>query len=315
MNYIVFDLEWNQCPYGKEQENARLPFEIIEIGAVKLNEEKAVLDTFHTYIKPVVYRKIHYRTHEVIGLNIEDLDEGLPFREAAERFLAFCGSDYRFCTWGSLDLTELQRNLRYYHMNQRLEIPLFFEDVQKLFALTYETKHERRSLSYAAEYLNIAEEGHFHHALDDALYTARILQTIDDRMIRENFSVDTFHVPGCRKEEYAIRYPDYVKFISCGFDNREDMLADRVVAAVICPECGRPLRRRIQWFATGGKVYQAIGLCHTHGYVKSKIHVKKTDDNETYAIRTTKMVSEDIYLQLLDKKQNRKKKKYQKEEP
>ena len=24
MNYIVFDLEWNQCPYGKGQENERI---------------------------------------------------------------------------------------------------------------------------------------------------------------------------------------------------------------------------------------------------------------------------------------------------
>ena len=40
MNYIVFDLEWNQCPYGKGKENKRLPFEIIEIGAVKLNEDR-----------------------------------------------------------------------------------------------------------------------------------------------------------------------------------------------------------------------------------------------------------------------------------
>ena len=39
MNYIVFDLEWNQCPYGKERENRRLPFEILEIGAVKLDEK------------------------------------------------------------------------------------------------------------------------------------------------------------------------------------------------------------------------------------------------------------------------------------
>ena len=38
MNYIVFDLEWNQCPYGKDRENKRLPFEIIEFGAVKLDD-------------------------------------------------------------------------------------------------------------------------------------------------------------------------------------------------------------------------------------------------------------------------------------
>ena len=38
MNYIVFDLEWNQNPAGKKSRNDRLPFEIIEIGAVKVNE-------------------------------------------------------------------------------------------------------------------------------------------------------------------------------------------------------------------------------------------------------------------------------------
>ena len=34
MNFIVLDLEWNQCPYGKTFEDKQLPFEIIEIGAV-----------------------------------------------------------------------------------------------------------------------------------------------------------------------------------------------------------------------------------------------------------------------------------------
>ena len=46
MNYIVFDLEWNQCPYGKDRENKRLPFEIIEFGAVKLDENREVIDKF-----------------------------------------------------------------------------------------------------------------------------------------------------------------------------------------------------------------------------------------------------------------------------
>ena len=40
MNYIVFDLEWNQNPSGKKTRNDRLPFEIIEIGAVKVNSKK-----------------------------------------------------------------------------------------------------------------------------------------------------------------------------------------------------------------------------------------------------------------------------------
>ena len=34
MDYVIFDLEWNQCPYGKGKENPKLPFEIIEIADV-----------------------------------------------------------------------------------------------------------------------------------------------------------------------------------------------------------------------------------------------------------------------------------------
>ena len=36
-NYIIFDLEWNQSPRGREDSVADFPFEIIEIGAVKLD--------------------------------------------------------------------------------------------------------------------------------------------------------------------------------------------------------------------------------------------------------------------------------------
>ena len=59
MHYIVFDLEWNQCPEGKEKEEKGLPFEIVEIGAVKLDENFRLVDTFHTMVKPQVYRWIH----------------------------------------------------------------------------------------------------------------------------------------------------------------------------------------------------------------------------------------------------------------
>ena len=47
MNYIVFDLEWNQNPEGKKTRNDKLPFEIIEIGAVKVNSRKEITITFN----------------------------------------------------------------------------------------------------------------------------------------------------------------------------------------------------------------------------------------------------------------------------
>ena len=79
MNYIVFDLEWNQCPYGKEQENERIPFEIIEIGAVKLDSDKKIIDEYHTLIQPRVYKKLHFRTQEIIRLDMKALEKGTAF--------------------------------------------------------------------------------------------------------------------------------------------------------------------------------------------------------------------------------------------
>ena len=91
MDYVIFDLEWNQCPYGKGKENPKLPFEIIEIGAVKMDGERNVVGTFHRIVKPVVYQHLHHRTREVVGLTEEDLQNGIPFAQAVQEFFAFSG--------------------------------------------------------------------------------------------------------------------------------------------------------------------------------------------------------------------------------
>ena len=110
--FIVLDLEWNQSPAGKEGSMNRLPFEIIEIGAVKLNKNLQIISEFRRLIRPRVYRQMHYKISEVTHMSIEQLDtEGEDFVRAMTEFLEWCGDDYRFCTWGSMDLTELQRNM------------------------------------------------------------------------------------------------------------------------------------------------------------------------------------------------------------
>ena len=75
-NFIVFDLEWNQNPGGKELSVERLPFEIFEIGAVKLNEEREKTGEFHRIIRPCVYRQMHRIISEVTHVSIEELERG-----------------------------------------------------------------------------------------------------------------------------------------------------------------------------------------------------------------------------------------------
>ncbi len=316
MNYIVFDLEWNQCPYGKDFENPKLPFEIIEIGAVKLNDRKEYVDSFHALIRPVVYRRLHFQTSKVIGITEAELKKGVLFRDAVREFLAWCGEEPRFCTWGSLDLMELQRNLAYYHMSSLLPGPLLYEDVQKLFAITFETRKERRSLKFAVSFLELPEDGGFHIAKEDAAYTARVLQRIPDEVIKREYSVDYFCNPKTREDEIRIRYEEYEKFISREFDTKEELLAAQDVFAVRCFTCGRNVRRQIRPFADGsGRNYLAVGRCEEHGYVKCKLRVRETAEGKFFAIRTTKHISEEEVLDIRKKqaflrlkRQNRRKK-------
>ena len=204
MNYIVFDLEWNQGSTRRDRKRKELPFEIIEIGAVRLNEALEETGTFHRLIKPQVYRYMHGITGGIIHLTMEDLQDGDPFRLVAEEFKDFCGEEYRFCTWGSLDLTEWQRNLAFYQMDKISEGPIPYYDVQKLFALSLgESARVQHGLENAVKMLAMEEDEPFHRALSDAHYTARIFAQMSEE-VRQHLSEDRFSVPK-KKRHRSVR--------------------------------------------------------------------------------------------------------------
>ena len=92
MNYIVLDLEWNQAS-DKYIKDYGLPFEILEIGAVKLNRRMKVIGDFDEIIKPQIYHTIHYITTKIINMDKEELEKGRPFPEVMQEFLEWCGRD------------------------------------------------------------------------------------------------------------------------------------------------------------------------------------------------------------------------------
>ena len=116
VNYIVLDLEWNQSSHTAEEAGDSLLFEIIEIGAIKLSEEKTMVSEFSMLVKPQVFHEMHRITSKLIHMQMQELEKGRPFTEVATEFLNWCGDDYIFCTWGPLDLTELQKNMKFYQM-------------------------------------------------------------------------------------------------------------------------------------------------------------------------------------------------------
>ena len=178
MNYIVFDLEWNQPEDGLKTEERVLPFEIIEIGAVKLNEEMELVSKFNRLIKPQVYHSINWRIRKMLELKPGELESGMPFPKAAAEFFEWCGDDYVFCTWGSQDLTELQRNMNYYDMPKLSDRPIRYINVQKLYGAMNGIPSQTRALEGAVDALGIEKDVPFHRAYSDAYYTSKILKLI-----------------------------------------------------------------------------------------------------------------------------------------
>ena len=294
----MFDLEWNQAS-GRSESVPGMPFEIIEIGAVKLDSDFQEIDTFRGVVKPVVYPHIHFRTYEVINIGIDELrKEGTPFRKACGAFLSWCfkdGETPRFCTWGEADTVQLQRNIRYYQMNSPFPYPFLYYDVQKLYSLDKGVGRQKvYPLDEAVSELGIETSELFHRALDDAQYTAKVLQRIDMDRLKAYVSVDYFHLPQSSDEGIYLKFPDYSKYVSCAYSSKERMLNDRAVTDMICPRCNRMLRKKLPWFATNSRQHHCIAICPEHGYVKGKIRVKHTDDEQVFAVKTIKLVSEEV---------------------
>ncbi|WP_165452325.1 3'-5' exonuclease [Paenibacillus thalictri] len=158
MNYIVLDLEFN----GRKHYDI-YPMEIIEIGAVKLNERHEVVDTFQSYIKPN-YPVNHFAL-QFCGISKEQLLKSPGFTEVIGKFIAFCGDSYKLLAWGGSDFFNLFVDCKVNEIDHEWLVNLL--DVTQFF---------EGGLQKALEEHQLEPIGQHHSALDDALNAAQLLK-------------------------------------------------------------------------------------------------------------------------------------------
>ena len=304
MKYIVFDLEWNQPDDGKKSSERKLLFEIIEIGAVKLNEDKKIIDSFCELVCPQVYQEINWRTKKMLGLKKGELNQGETFKTVMNRFLKWCGKeDYIFCSWGSQDLTELQRNMKYYRMEPLSNKPIPFYNVQKLFGIQIGEEESTKNLEAAVELAGLKKDVPFHRAYGDAYYTAKLFMRMDEDLLKNHYSYDLYHIPHTKKEEIRICNEKENILITRGVAKKKDITASRQMMAINCMKCGqKPVQAKIRWVSSNNKIFYAVGYCSKHGYIKGKLKIRKSEQGEYYAEKVLTYTTEEEFKQVKEKK-------------
>ena len=180
MYYIVFDMEFNQDPASFMAEvRSTYPFEIIQIGAVKLDEKFHTIETFNHYVKPSIYKDINPVITELTGITTNQLQQEKTFPMIYDSFLSFTGhNDSVFCTWGMSDLKQLYRNCEYHGLDFTA-FPDAYINLQPYASLHLgQSKKKLLNLKFTVEALHIPITQPFHDALSDSYYTAKIFEKI-----------------------------------------------------------------------------------------------------------------------------------------
>lgn len=206
MNYIVFDLEFNQKykntgegvttevsidNYEKPNPKGNLTFEIIQIGAIKLNKNFEKISTFNSLVKPVIHKTLHPYVETMTKINLKEANEAMEFPKVYENFLNFIGNDDAvFCVWGYVDIKELLNNINYYGLSSKT-LPRKYIDVQlHASKLLNYSKGTRVGLKTALELLTIKDKGDFHDASMDAFYTSLIFKKIYNKAMKAQDLLD-----------------------------------------------------------------------------------------------------------------------------
>ncbi len=278
MNYIIFDLEWNQphTPEATLTDPIYLSGEIIQIGAVKLNDAFEIIDELRLFIRPTYYQKLHKRISALTHIRDKDLEKAPYFPEAYKQFAQWCGEEYAYMTWSMSDMPVLIDNMLLHGIDCS-HLPVCY-DVQRIFGREIMRSSNRCSLDHALEILNLKGEV-AHDALHDAKNTAKICGYLDLEQYSEEYAAPAHAL---------LPYPKTYSSIHAA-------LHDEGIKTFPCPFCGTEIQCGT-WVAQDGRTYINYGDCPAEcDEFLLQLQFHKDCRGEYYAQRLLYGMSDDLW--------------------
>ena len=169
MNYIILDLEAT-CWRDRSLNNQN---EIIEIGAVKINEKREKVDEFCSFIQPKLNPILSEFCTELTTIEQNDIDQTDGFEAVITNFWNWINleEDYLLCSWGFYDRSQFKKDCELHGMRTDWLKPHI--SLKHQYA---EIKHLRRPMGMggALRKENIPLEGTHHRGIDDARNISKI---------------------------------------------------------------------------------------------------------------------------------------------
>lgn len=285
MNYIIFDLEWNQPAdmTAAVTQPLLLTGEIIEIGAVKLDDSFRPVDELRLYITPKYYTRMHRRIAALTGIHDRDLmTRGIPFPEAFARFRDWCGPEYSYMTWSMSDMPMLIDNMLLHGFDVS-DLPVCY-DIQRVFGREIMRSDTRYALDTALAIMKLSGDT-AHDALNDARNTAQICGQLELEEYLEEYGARVF-----AEEPLPHVYRDH-----------REALNDPRLTDYACPWCGG--RLQFDPWIRGDRCYMSCGVCPEEDEFLMQLSLNR---HRTDAYRVRRLMYEmcdDLWDIYMDKKE------------
>lgn len=106
--YVIVDLEMCNVPRGIKREAYNWRSELIQIGAVAVDESLEITDEFMTYVSPE-FGVVDLYIEKLTGISRKDVQGAPRIKEALEMFVSWLPSDGTLVSWSDNDENQIRR--------------------------------------------------------------------------------------------------------------------------------------------------------------------------------------------------------------
>jgi len=171
--YLIIDLEATCWENHHNRDN----MEIIEIGAVLVNNDYKIIGEYQTFIKPIKNSKLSEFCKNLTSIKQEYIDSAEIFPVALEKFIQWVEIKSKknieniiFCSWGYYDKKQLVKDCELHDITYPFQVHY---SIKHKFA---EMKNLKKAIGMekALQMCKISLDGTHHRGIDDAKNIAKI---------------------------------------------------------------------------------------------------------------------------------------------